>query len=154
MGRKLTIVINHLQVLGWSPPKWWWPLLTLERFQVEVRFYCFWQHLMKDFALLLMEEILHHLWCMNPINNGLFIISTGAGFLPSRVLNSLVSLVQCWYLYSCVKCHHVTGHGPFCFWLRGATPNIMMNERCFLHSRHHIRLCFNFMGVPKQTCHY
>ena len=33
----------------------------------------------------LMEEILHHLGCKNPENNGGFSISTGAGFLPSTV---------------------------------------------------------------------
>ena len=33
--------------------------------------------------ILLMEEILHHLGCIEPLNHGIFIISTGAGFLPS-----------------------------------------------------------------------
>ena len=35
--------------------------------------------------ILLMEEILHHLGCVNPVNNGINYISTGAGFLPSTV---------------------------------------------------------------------
>ena len=32
-----------------------------------------------------MEEILRHLGCMKPCRNGIFSISTGAGFLPSTV---------------------------------------------------------------------
>ena len=36
-------------------------------------------------ALLLMEEILHHLLSMKPCENGIFSISTGAGFLPSTI---------------------------------------------------------------------
>ena len=35
--------------------------------------------------LLLMEEILHHLGCINLVNNGISYLSTGAGFLPSTV---------------------------------------------------------------------
>ena len=38
-------------------------------------------------ALLLMAEILHHLGCKNPTNNGRSYLSTGAGFLPSTVGN-------------------------------------------------------------------
>ena len=37
-------------------------------------------------ALLLMEEILHHLGCRNLVNNGITDILTGAGFQPSTVL--------------------------------------------------------------------
>ena len=33
-----------------------------------------------------MEEILHHLECINLVSNGLNYLSTGAGFLPSTVL--------------------------------------------------------------------
>ena len=33
--------------------------------------------------LLLMEEILHHLGVINPVNNGINYLSTGAGFWPS-----------------------------------------------------------------------
>ena len=33
-----------------------------------------------------MEEILHHLECINLVNNGINYISAGAGFLPSTVL--------------------------------------------------------------------
>ena len=33
-----------------------------------------------------MEEILHHLGCINPLNDGVNYLSTGAGFLPSTVL--------------------------------------------------------------------
>ena len=38
-----------------------------------------------------MEEILHHLGCKHPINNGINYLSTGAGFQPSTVglVNSL-----------------------------------------------------------------
>jgi len=36
-------------------------------------------------VILLMEEILHHLGCINPVNNGINYISTGAGFHPSTV---------------------------------------------------------------------
>ena len=32
-----------------------------------------------------MEEILHHLGCINPVNNGINYLSAGAGFLPSTV---------------------------------------------------------------------
>ena len=32
-----------------------------------------------------MEEILHHLACKNPVNNGMNYLLTGAGFLPSTV---------------------------------------------------------------------
>ena len=35
--------------------------------------------------ILLMEEILHHLGCIKPIDNGISNIPTGAGFLPSTV---------------------------------------------------------------------
>ena len=35
--------------------------------------------------LLLMEEILHHLGCINPVNHGINYLSTGAGFQPSTV---------------------------------------------------------------------
>ena len=35
--------------------------------------------------ILLMEEILDHLGCIIPANNGMITISTGAGFLPSTV---------------------------------------------------------------------
>ena len=35
--------------------------------------------------LLLMEEILHHLGWLNPMNNGIIIILGGAGFCPSIV---------------------------------------------------------------------
>ena len=35
--------------------------------------------------ILLMEEILHHLGCINPVNNGINYISIGAGFHPSTV---------------------------------------------------------------------
>jgi len=35
--------------------------------------------------ILLMEEILHHLGCINLVNNGIKYLSTGAGFLPSTV---------------------------------------------------------------------
>ena len=37
-------------------------------------------------VLLLMAEILHHLGCKNPVNNGINYLSTGAGFLPSTVV--------------------------------------------------------------------
>ena len=33
-----------------------------------------------------MEEILNHLGCINSVNNGIFTISAGAGFLPSTVV--------------------------------------------------------------------
>ena len=36
-----------------------------------------------DSILLLMEEILHHLGCINLGNYGINYLSTGAGFLPS-----------------------------------------------------------------------
>ena len=36
-----------------------------------------------------MEEILHHLGCKNHVNNGIFTISTGAGFLPSTVVKTI-----------------------------------------------------------------
>ena len=39
--------------------------------------------------LLLMEEILHHPECKNPVTNGIFTISTGAGFLPSTVFRQI-----------------------------------------------------------------
>jgi len=32
-----------------------------------------------------MEEILHHIGCINLVNNGVSCITTGAGFLPSTV---------------------------------------------------------------------
>ncbi len=32
-----------------------------------------------------MEKFLHHLGCKQPVNNGINYLSTGAGFLPSRV---------------------------------------------------------------------
>ena len=40
-------------------------------------------------VILLMEEILHHLGCRNPVNNGIHYLSTGAGFLPSAVCSPL-----------------------------------------------------------------
>ena len=45
--------------------------------------------LCKPYMVQLMEEILHHLECIKdlikPVNNGIFTISTGAGFQPSTV---------------------------------------------------------------------
>ena len=38
-------------------------------------------------VVLLLEEILHHLVRMKPINNGINYLSTGAGFLPSTVVS-------------------------------------------------------------------
>ena len=35
--------------------------------------------------ILLMEEILHHLGCINLVNNGISYLSTGAGIQPSTV---------------------------------------------------------------------
>jgi len=35
-----------------------------------------------------MEEILHHLGCKNPANNGMKYLSSGAGFLPSTLCHS------------------------------------------------------------------
>ncbi len=40
-------------------------------------------------VILLMEEILHHLGCRNPVNDGIHYLSTGAGFLPSAVCSLL-----------------------------------------------------------------
>ena len=42
-------------------------------------------------ALLLMEEILHHLECINLVNNGIHYLPTGAGFLPSTVFKGTPS---------------------------------------------------------------
>ena len=36
-------------------------------------------------VILLMEEILHHLGCINLVNNGISYLSTGAGIQPSTV---------------------------------------------------------------------
>jgi len=38
----------------------------------------------------LMEEILHHLGCINSANNGMNYLSTGAGFQPSTSINSII----------------------------------------------------------------
>ena len=46
-------------------------------------------HHQKPSKLLLMAEILHHLGCI-PINNGIFTISTGAGFQPSTVVKTSI----------------------------------------------------------------
>ena len=35
--------------------------------------------------VLLMEEILHHLGCRKPVNDGISYLSTGAGYFPSTV---------------------------------------------------------------------
>ena len=40
--------------------------------------------------LLLMTEILTHLGCINPVNNRINYLSTGAGFQPSTVCKDLV----------------------------------------------------------------
>ena len=37
-------------------------------------------------VVVLMEEILHHLGCIDSVNNGIFTISAGAGFHPSTVV--------------------------------------------------------------------
>ena len=37
----------------------------------------------------LMEDILHHLGCINLVNNGINYLSTGAGFLPSTAVPNL-----------------------------------------------------------------
>ena len=42
-------------------------------------------HKLSIVLVLLMEDILHHLGCINPIDNGIFTISTGAGLCPSTV---------------------------------------------------------------------
>ena len=41
---------------------------------------------------LLMDEILHHPGCKNPVTNGIFTISTGAGFLPSTVFRQILPI--------------------------------------------------------------
>jgi len=41
-----------------------------------------------------MEEILHHLGCVNLVNNGINYISTGAGFQPSTVSFVFIFLDQ------------------------------------------------------------
>ena len=43
------------------------------------------QKVSQSLSILLMEEILHHLRCRNPANNGINYLSSGAGFFPSTV---------------------------------------------------------------------
>ena len=40
-------------------------------------------------TLLFVEEILHHLGCVNPCKSWVLTISTGAGFLPSTVRHDI-----------------------------------------------------------------
>ena len=51
--------------------------------------------------ILLMEDILHHLECINLVNSGINYLRIGAGFLPSTVVpqgrHSLVLWCQPWY---------------------------------------------------------
>ena len=47
--------------------------------------------------MLLMEEILHHLGWKNLVNNGIYCLSTGAGFQPSTVWTS-------WFMMISWKC--------------------------------------------------
>ena len=47
--------------------------------------------------ILLMEEILHHLGYINLVNNGINYISTGAGFLPSTVLQRYCTILERYY---------------------------------------------------------
>ncbi len=44
-----------------------------------------------------MEEILHHLGCINSVNNGKSYLSTGAGFLPSTVWEVFMRRHVCVY---------------------------------------------------------
>ena len=46
---------------------------------------CVWLFLFE--VILLMEEILHQLGCIKPVNNWIDYLSTGAGFLPSTVIS-------------------------------------------------------------------
>jgi len=55
--------------------------------------------------ILLMEEILHHLGCINLVNNGITYLSTGAGFLPSTVLMIIWVLPQHSFTVDFVKVH-------------------------------------------------
>ena len=41
--------------------------------------------------ILLIEEILHHLRCVKPVNNGINYLSTGAGFLPSTLFHVILA---------------------------------------------------------------
>ena len=54
--------------------------------------------IMITIMILLMAEILHHLGCMNPINNGIFTyiyhINWLAGFLPSTVVTIIVTMIM------------------------------------------------------------
>ena len=49
----------------------------------------------------------------NPVNNGIFAISTGAGFLPSTVVDSTVIKIGCFQTrkksYECVSCRPTQG---------------------------------------------
>ena len=55
----------------------------MSQFDAQV---CF-ERVVKNHQLLLMAEILHHLGCINPVNNGINYLLTGAGFQPSTVVN-------------------------------------------------------------------
>ena len=41
-----------------------------------------------------MAEILHHLVCKNPTNNGRSYLSTGAGFQPSTVVMIMIMIIM------------------------------------------------------------
>ena len=50
-------------------------------------------YLITGIQVRLMEEILHHLGCKEPVNNRINYLSTGAGFLPSTVCLHLMDLL-------------------------------------------------------------
>ena len=82
----------HVAIKEISSHSWWHPdgtgwLVQGGRVEQEWKF---WTH-----DILLMEEILHHLGCIKPCKyNGIFTISTGAGFLPPTVSLHLRYLSQ------------------------------------------------------------
>ena len=73
---------NQMNNVSFDPPKpnsWNWKMLQPLPSAVP-------GFLASIDLLLLMADVLHHMGCINPVNNGINYLSTGAGFQPSTIL--------------------------------------------------------------------
>ena len=86
--------------------------------------------------ILLMAEILHHLGCINLVNNGINYLSTGVGFQPSTVSCGKIRICTNIYIYICsihpLKTSFVNPYGIHlltCFSLGVTLPYIALSQK-------------------------
>ncbi len=89
-------------------PQIWWVSLTKYHLTVHgksLSSLMSWDINLTQKMILLMAEILHHLVCEDPTNNGRSYLSTGAGFQPSTVSS-------CFFFLVAWKSHEITWNHP------------------------------------------